>query len=455
MLFAQDSFFVPTHSIKSILVRLPNWLGDSVMVSPAFEWLKKSFENADFTLVGTKASCGIYERDSRVKRIIIDTSKSSKCRIYATKKLANQIGAHDIAITFSNTFFSALLLYWSKSAVRIGYAKNARSFLLTHALPLYKYDTQGNTKHQVHLYLELIALLESVQRQAYNMCENLLDSQDNMSFLAQNPQKLQEWLKDIEKLQNTSTDSTLSHETHFKLDLLPILATKPLSLISYPLNLATQNTQDSQNIAIGINPGAAFGSAKCWEKSYFIEIIKHFLTLSYDVYLFGSSDNSQTNKQIADSIANHSNVRFFHNLTDKTNLNQLIDYIGAMNIFITNDSGPMHIAAALKVPMIAIFGPTNIKETAPYAPTPLISLPLINESEKYTQSPQVSNTNLSIEDSIMYSPYHSCILLYKSLPCAPCKKRECPLKHHNCMKLITPQEVITHTINLLKNNEKG
>ena len=107
-----------------------------------------------------------------------------------------------------------------------------------------------------------------------------------------------------------------------------------------------------------------------------------------------------------------------------------------MNIFITNDSGPMHIAAALKVPMIAIFGPTNIKETAPYVP-------------------QVSNTNLSIEDSIMYSPYHSCILLYKSLPCAPCKKRECPLKHHNCMKLITPQEVITHTINLLKNNEKG
>lgn len=441
MLFAQDSFFVPTHSIKSILVRLPNWLGDSVMVSPAFEWLKKSFENADFTLVGTKASCGIYERDSRVKRIIIDTSKSSKCRIYATKKLANQIGAHDIAITFSNTFFSALLLYWSKSAVRIGYAKNARSFLLTHALALYKYDTQGNTKHQVHLYLELIALLESVQRQAFNTYENLLDS-ENVELLPQDAIQLREWLEYIEAVLDKS-DSIPA--VPFTLDLLPILANTPLQLISSPLTLPTQS------YAIGINPGAAFGSAKCWEKSYFVEIIKHFLTLSYDVYLFGSSDNSQTNKQIADSIANHSNVRFFHNLTDKTNLNQLIDYIGAMNIFITNDSGPMHIAAALKVPMIAIFGPTNINETAPYSPTPLTSLPLIHTN---------ANTKIAVSHNAndeykRLAPYDTCILLCKSLPCAPCKKRECPLKHHNCMKLITPQEVITHTINLLKNNGKG
>lgn len=445
MLFTQDSLFVPTHSIKSILVRLPNWLGDSVMVSPAFEWLKKSFENADFTLVGTKASCGIYERDSRVKRIIIDTSKSSKCRIYATKKLANQIGAHDIAITFSNTFFSALLLYWSKSAVRIGYAKNARSFLLTDALALYKYDTQGNIKHQVHLYLELIALLESVQRQAYNMCENLLDSQDNVSFSAQNPQKLQEWLKGIEKLQNATADSTLLHEAHFKLDLLPVLATMPLQLISSPLTLPTQS------YAIGINPGAAFGSAKCWEKSYFVDIIKHFLTLSYNVYLFGSSDSSRTNTQIADSVASHTNAYFFHNLTDKTNLSQLIDYIAAMNVFITNDSGPMHIAAALKVPMVAIFGPTNINETAPYSPTPLTSLPLIHTN---------ANTKIAVSHNAndeykRLAPYDTCILLCKYVPCAPCKKRECPLKHHNCMKLITPQEVITHTINLLKNNEKG
>ncbi|WP_334084534.1 glycosyltransferase family 9 protein [Helicobacter typhlonius] len=461
MSLAQDT--IPTHSVKSILLRLPNWLGDSVMVSPAFEWLKQSFKNADFTLVGTKASCGIYERDSRVKHIFIDESKSAKCRIYAIKKLAKNVGIHDISITFANTFFSALFLFFSKSKVRIGYAKNARSFLLTHALPLH--HIKGT--HQVHLYLKLIAPLESVQQQAYKAYQDMLDSENEAEFLPQDSVQLHQWLERIEQL---LLDYKSAPSLPFRLDLLPILAKKPLSLISYPLNLATQNTQDSQNIAIGINPGAAFGSAKCWEKSYFVEIIKHFLTLSYDVYLFGSSDTKGTNAQIADSIASHSNARFFHNLTDKTNLNQLIDYINAMNVFITNDSGPMHIAAALKVPMVAIFGPTNIKETAPYKPTSLKKLPfLLHTNDDSIDSQFIESSaqdkdraTITAQDSQQVSqdshhaqnPYESCILLCKYVPCSPCKKRECPLKHHNCMKLITPQEVITHTMNLLKNNEK-
>lgn len=439
---------IPTYSIKSVLLRLPNWLGDSVMISPAFEWLKKSFVNADFTLVGTKASCGIYERDERVKRIVIDTSKSAKCRIYATRKLAKEIGIHDLAISFTNTFFSALLLYWSKSKVRIGYAKNARSFLLTHALPLHKYDWQGNIKHQVCLYLELIASLESVQKQAYETYKNALDDKSGGNFLPKDTLKLQEQLAHIQNLQDCIDSAS---QMQFQLDLLPILSTMPLQLIASALTLPTQS------YTIGINPGAAFGSAKCWEKSYFITIIEYFLTCSYDVYLFGSSESSRTNAQIAESIANHPNIGFFHDLTDKTNLSQLIDYIAAMNVFITNDSGPMHIAAALKVPMVAIFGPTNIKETAPYAPKPLHSLPLMPTGFKDTKN--IQSPEIILEDSTMQShkdsPYHSCVLLCKYVPCAPCKKRECPLKHHQCMKLITPEEVITHTINLLKNSTKG
>lgn len=92
-----------------------------------------------------------------------------------------------------------------------------------------------------------------------------------------------------------------------------------------------------------------------------------------------------------------------------------------MSVFVTNDSGPMHIATALKVPIVAIFGPTDINETAPYTPT---------------------HTEQSIA------------LLHADLPCSPCKKRECPLKHHNCMKLISPQEVITSTLRVLEINQK-
>ena len=88
-----------------------------------------------------------------------------------------------------------------------------------------------------------------------------------------------------------------------------------------------------------------------------------------------------------------------------TSISELSNYISNLDIFVTGDSGPMHIAASLQVPTIAIFGPTNSIETS-----------------------QWKNANSFI--------------VKKNLDCQPCMKRTCPLKHHNCMKLIEAQEVI-------------
>lgn len=391
----QSHHTIYTKDIKSILLRLPNWLGDSVMVSSAFEWLKLSFPLADFSIVGTKASCGIYERDSRIKHIFIDESKKAKSRILATKDLANAIGKHDLAITFSNTFFSALLLYLTKSPVRIGYAKNARGFLLTHALKLQKHDLQGKKYHQVLLYLSLIAPLLQVREQVAHTLSSTL----------------------TRTLPNNTPKEPISHKILMPNEILEALSTKPLTLISHPIDIAPSPNKP----IIGINPGAAFGSAKRWEQSHFVSVIEYFLDKAYQVYLFGSSAESSANTDIANALKNHKNLQYFHNLTDKTNLSELIDHINAVNVFITNDSGPMHIATALKIPIVAIFGPTDINETAPYTPS-------------------------HAEQSIA--------LLHANLPCSPCKKRECPLKHHNCMKLISPQEVITSTLRVLEINQK-
>ncbi len=397
----QSHHTIYTKDIKSILLRLPNWLGDSVMVSSAFEWLKLSFPLADFSIVGTKASCGIYERDSRIKHIFIDESKKAKSRILATKDLANAIGKHDLAITFSNTFFSALLLYLTKSPVRIGYAKNARGFLLTHALKLQKHDLQGKKYHQVLLYLSLIAPLLQVREQVAHTLSSTL----------------------TRTLPNNAPKEPISHKILMPNEILEALSTKPLTLISHSIeaaHLALSKTSPSKPI-VGINPGAAFGSAKRWEQSHFVSVIEYFLDKAYQVYLFGSSAESSANTDIANALKNHKNLQYFHNLTDKTGFSELIDYINAMSVFVTNDSGPMHIATALKTPIVAIFGPTDISETAPYTP---------------------SHTEQSIA------------LLHANLPCSPCKKRECPLKHHNCMKLISPQEVITSTLRVLEINQK-
>lgn len=333
---------------KMILLRLPNWLGDAVMISPAFELLKAHFENAKFVLIGTEGSCGIYARDLRVEKIFVDTTKIAqnghknnlKNRFLATKNFAREIveevGEIDIAVDFTNHFFSALLIYFTRAKIRVGYAKNARGMLLNKKI----WFVRG--LHQVALYLNLIN----------EICG-----------------------KKLIKIM----DSHLRESTPLKLQ-----------------NRAIKGFKNDDKLCIGINPGAAYGSAKRWEEQYFVEIISHFLKNDCAVFIFG---NDSLN--LPPNVAQNPRL---HNLTRKTTITELVDYIALMDIFISNDSGPMHIAAAFRVPLVAIFGATNSKETAPW----------------------VDNA----------------VLLDKHLPCAPCKKRECPLGHHNCMKLITPDEVI-------------
>jgi heptosyltransferase-2 len=95
----------------------------------------------------------------------------------------------------------------------------------------------------------------------------------------------------------------------------------------------------------------------------------------------------------------------YTNLAGKTNIKELCAYIGACSLFVTNDSGPMHIAAAYGVPTVAIFGPTKYKETSQW----------MNKKSK---------------------------IVRHEMECSPCMKRECPLKHHECMTTITASEVI-------------
>ena len=91
-----------------ILVRLPNWLGDAIMATPAIESLKASYPDAIFTFVGSAVAVSLFERDDRADRVIIDESKKSKSRVLWLYKKAKELGEYDIAITFQNSLLSAL-----------------------------------------------------------------------------------------------------------------------------------------------------------------------------------------------------------------------------------------------------------------------------------------------------------------------------------------------------------
>jgi len=169
------------------------------------------------------------------------------------------------------------------------------------------------------------------------------------------------------------------------------------------LRIYTKHSKKNKSKKIlGINPGAAYGTARRW---YPEELAKVATALSskYDILIFGGTGE----KDIAADIEKFliaKGITNYKNLAGNT-IQELINRISILDLFITGDSGPMHLAASFQIPTVAIFGPTNDNETS-----------------------QWMNDNS--------------VVVKKNLDCQPCMKRTCPLKHHNCMKLIKAEEVI-------------
>lgn len=154
---------------------------------------------------------------------------------------------------------------------------------------------------------------------------------------------------------------------------------------------------------LGINPGATYGSAKRWYPKEFANVAIA-LSKEYDIVIFGGPAEVDIALDIEKELTANG-ICNYENIAGKTTIPQLIERIAGLDIFLTNDSGPMHIAAAYKCLTLAIFGPTRFKETNAW-----------------------NNPNEHI--------------ITKNLECAPCMKRVCPLQHHNCMKLITSKDVL-------------
>ncbi len=154
---------------------------------------------------------------------------------------------------------------------------------------------------------------------------------------------------------------------------------------------------------LGINPGATYGSAKRWYPKEFAKVAIN-MAKTHDIVIFGGPGEKDIANDIEKELKEN-RIDNYKNLAGETTIPSLIEKIAGLDLFITNDSGPMHVAASYKVKTIAIFGPT-----------------------KFTETNQWNNPNETI--------------ITKNLECAPCMKRVCPLKHHNCMKEIIAEDVL-------------
>lgn len=327
---------------KNIIIKMPNWLGDAVMGTPLLEDLKKAFPNAKLTALSLPAVADMLAHNPFLDEIISYKKPSGWIHRAEHHDVIDALekGSYDAGVLLTNSFSSAWWFWRGKVQKRIGFAKLSRSWLLNYALPFPK--NLENT-HLVCVYKQLLApfgLPISETKPKLFLCDG--DLKARMDF--------------------------------YKLNGIP-----------------------SDAIVVGINPGASYGSAKCWLPERFREVTQKLIEDPRVVVLF-FGDN--TTKELIKGIC-HDMPPQVVNLAGRTHLRELMALIAGCSVFLTNDSGPMHIASAFNVPLLALFGSTNAVKTGPY------------------------NGGLVID---------------KKAACSPCYKRVCPIDFR-CMTKITADEV--------------
>ncbi|MDY3114162.1 MAG: lipopolysaccharide heptosyltransferase II [Helicobacter sp.] len=341
-----------------ILVRLPNWLGDAIMASYALEILRQAFKEVQFYLVGSKVAIELFKTQNfKNTTLLVDNTKCGGIlsRILKTRQFAKKIPPCDIAITLQNNFPSALLLYFNNAAFKIGFSANCRRIFL---------DSSPKKPQNLHEAMRYATLI----------------------FKA-----LEAFKKEIPQIK-------------------PKLYLNPINVESQILPLDFKGVK-----LLGVNAGAAFGSAKRWEVESFAKVAEHFLNKNFKILLFGIDSEREINEAILEKITESLKSGIL-NLCGKTNLSNLLQILPHLRLFLTNDSGPMHLASALNVKTLALFGPTRDDETSPF---------------NAKNSRIISLKTLGIP-----------------LKCAPCMKRSCPLSrdskdYHACMKNLSVKAVIS------------
>jgi len=342
-------FKVQSSKLRKILIRCPNWIGDVMLSIPSISSVRAAFPSAHISILVKSDLIPLFEGNPDINEIISFNpdlmSVVERLRFYRGLKEKN----FDLAILLTNSFESALSAYLAGIRERIGFNKDMRGIFLTEKIPMP--SRKSPRMHQTEYYLTLINSIPEVRSQKPEARSN------NVYFYIS------------EDIQNAVDkfweEKGLSKKT-------PV---------------------------IGMNIGASYGSAKRWMPERFAELGNMIYSeLKGEVILFGGSGDFNIEAEIKSRMKNKA-----ISMVGKTTLKSLAAMIKKCHLFITNDSGPMHIAAAVGTPIVAIFGSTDPSETSPLC-------------DKYK-------------------------IVRKPVDCSPCWKRECPTDH-KCMESIKVSDVM-------------
>ncbi len=342
-------------NIKRIVVRGTNWVGDAVMTVPALRKLRALFPVAHITLATRSLSEGIFTDADFLDELQLHVHSGILSTIGQVREWRK--GQFDLAVLFPNSFESALVAFLAGVPARIGYGTDGRRMLLSHPLPQPEWRS---TRHEVYYYLEIVDQLEKIAG---------VSSPDDLAT-------------------HRPDGSLRVSESRSKaaLDLLDRRAGKH----------GGKNTPAHPLIALC--PGSINSRAKRWPTERYAALADRLINdLGAEVLLIGSNDELEVSREVAQLMRGKAIM-----LTGETNLADAIAILSLVDLLVTNDTGPAHIASALGRPTIVIFGPTN----------PLTTRPFSEAGEIVRHPPD----------------------------CAPCMLRDCPIDHR-CMTAISPDEV--------------
>ena len=344
---------------EKILVRAVNWIGDAVMMTPALRSLRKACPDSEIALLAYPWVSDVFRYSPRINRLIPFDKRGAHAGLAGLWRLSRELKAErfDCAVLFQNAFEAAFLTWMARIPVRGGYATDGRSLLLTHRV---KKAPNIVTRHEVFYYQRIVRGLG----------------------MPNEPNELEVFLPGFE-----------------------IDAAR--DLLARHLGEARERA-----LVIGFNPGAAFGPAKRWPANRYAELARSLAKryANLRILLFGSEADRPTTQEIQKLAGKQARII---DLAGRTRLIAAMALIGECDLFVTNDSGLMHVAAALHTPQVALFGSTDHVATGPWS--------------------------------------DGAVVIRKALPCAPCKKKVCPRGHFQCMKMITSEEVEKAVVRLLDN----
>jgi len=344
-------------AFSRILIRATNWVGDAVMSLPAIRAVRARFPQAHIAVLARPWVADLYSRETAINRVIPYSAAAGFHHLAAKLSAARALRQEkfDCAILLQNAFEAAAIAWLAGIPRRIGYARDGRAALLTDPVPVPK--SGDIASHQRFYYLELL-------RRA-----RLIDEIPPVDAI---------------RLQGAEA-AAREGASRFRERGIPL-----------PV--------------IGVSPGAAYGAAKRWLPERFAQAALDLAgSCGGSVAVFGSPAERKLCQLVADMIERGGVSA--SNLAGETALREFIEMAAACRVFLTNDSGAMHIASAVAVPTVAVFGATDDSATGP-----------TGSLARVVREP---------------------------VDCSPCLLRECPIDHR-CMTRVTAQQVTGAALELLR-----